>query len=204
MKFKIIGLLFLMSISFTLSAQTQTDLQVAFKQSYIQEGDGSYSEAIQSLIKYYEDDSYEINLRLAWLNYLAGSYTESISYYNRSIQIRPLSIEARLGLTYPASAIGNWDQVVTQYKDILKLAPSHYTANLRLGQIYLNRKEYKKASDYLELLINQHPFTYDVMINTAWNYYYEGKLREAKILFQKVLLIYSGDESALLGLSKIK
>jgi tetratricopeptide (TPR) repeat protein len=115
-----------------------------------------------------------------------------------------LSIEARLGLTYPASAIGNWEQVITQYKDVLKIAPNNYTANLRLGQIYLNRKEYQTAAKYLELMINQYPFTYDVMISTAWNYYYEGKLREAKILFQKVLLIYPKDESATLGLSNIK
>lgn len=204
MRIKIISLLILLSLSFSLSAQNPNELQNAFKQSYIQESEGKYSEAIQSLKKYYDKDSYEINLRLGWLTYLAGSYIESISYYNKSINIRPLSIEARLGLTYPSSAIGNWDQVVKQYKDILKMAPSHYTANLRLGQIYLNRKEYDKASDYLELLINQHPFTYDVMISAAWNYYYEGKLREAKVLFQKVLLIYSNDESALLGLSKIK
>ncbi|RLD67212.1 MAG: hypothetical protein DRI84_03035 [Bacteroidetes bacterium] len=204
MKYKIIGLIILFVLSLNAKAQSQEDLQNAFVQSYSQENEGKYSEAIQTLVKYYSEDSYEINLRMAWLNYLSGLYTESISYYQRSIHLRPLSIEARLGLTYPAAAVGNWAQVILQYKDILKIAPNNYTANLRLGQIYLSRKEYQAASRYLELLINQYPFTYDVMISTAWNYFYEGKLRKAKILFQKVLLIYPKDESAVLGLSKIK
>jgi len=201
---KILSLIILLFVGISVSAQSQEDLQNAFSQSYTQEKEGKYSDAIQSIVKYYSEDSYEVNLRLAWLNYLSGLYTKSISYYQRSVLLRPLSIEARLGLTYPASAIGNWEQVITQYKDVLKIAPNNYTANLRLGQIYLNRKEYQTASRYLELMINQYPFTYDVMISTAWNYYYEGKLREAKILFQKVLLIYPKDESATLGLSNIK
>ena len=201
---KLLSLIVLLLVGISVSAQSQEDLQNAFSQSYTQEKEGKYSDAIQSIVKYYSEDSYEVNIRLAWLNYLSGLYTKSISYYQRSILLRPLSIEARLGLTYPASAIGNWEQVITQYKDVLKITPNNYTANLRLGQIYLNRKEYQTAAKYLELMINQYPFTYDVMISTAWNYYYEGKLREAKILFQKVLLIYPKDESATLGLSNIK
>jgi len=201
---KLISFIILLFIGLSVSAQSREELQNAFLKSYSLENEGKYTDAVQALVKYYSEDSYELNLRLAWLNYLSGLYTESISYYQRSIHLRPLSIEARLGITYPASAVGNWEQVISQYKDILTIAPNNYTANLRLGQIYLNRKEYQKASQYLELLINQYPFTYDVMISTAWNYFYQEKLREAKILFQKVLLIYPKDESATLGLSKIQ
>jgi hypothetical protein len=49
-----------------------------------------------------------------------------------------------------------------------------------------------------------YPFTYDVVINTAWNYYYLGKLREAKVLFNKALLLNPGDESATKGIQAIK
>jgi len=177
---------------------------LAFEKSYAHEYSGKYSDAIKDLAAVYSDNSYEINLRLGWLNYLAGNFTEAISYYQRSISIRPLSIKARLGLNYPASAVGNWEKVINQYKYILKIAPNNYTANLRLGQIYLNRKEYKAAARYFELLLSQYPFTYDVIINTAWSYYYQGKQREAKLLFQKVLLIYANDKSAKQGLNSIK
>jgi len=199
----VLGVL-LLTLGMNLNAQSHEDLQKAFADSYSYESIGKYTDAIQSIKKYYSAESYEMNLRLAWLNYLSGQFTESISYYSKSIKLQPLSIEARLGLVYPASAVGNWEQVIEQYLEVLKIAPDNYTANLRLGQIYMNRKKYTEASKYLDLLISQYPFTYDVMINTAWNYYYQGKLREAKVLFQKVLLIYSNDESALLGLKSIK
>jgi tetratricopeptide (TPR) repeat protein len=195
---------FILAFAFNLNAQSQEDLQKAFADSYSYESIGKYTDAVQSLKKHYSNESYEINVRLAWLSYMSGQYTESISYYKKAIKLQPLSIEARLGLCYPSSAVGNWEQVIQQYNEILKVAPNNYTANLRLGQIYMNRKKYTQASKHLDILISQYPFTYDVMINTAWNYYYQGKLREAKVLFQKVLLVYSNDESALLGLKSIK
>ena len=205
MKVKIVFMgFFMLALGLNIQAQSQEELQKAFADSYSYESIGKYTDAIQSLKKYYSTESYEINVRLAWLSYMSGQYTESISYYQKSIKLQPLSIEARLGLCYPASAVGNWEQVIQQYNEILKIAPNNYMANLRLGQIYMNRKKYSTASKYLDLLISQYPFTYDVMINTAWNYYYQGKLREAKVLFQKVLLIYANDESALLGLKSIK
>ena len=198
----VLSLMMLMSVS--LKAQSLEDTQKAFSSSYSFEYAGKYTEAIQSIKSVYQEKSYEINIRLGWLNYLSGQFTESISYYTKAEKLQPMSIEAYLGLCYPASAVGNWEQVIQQYDAILKIAPNNYTANLRLGQIYMNRKEYAKASKYLDPLISQYPFTYDVMINTAWNYFYQEKFREAKILFQKVLLIYSTDESALLGLKSIK
>ena len=188
----------------SLKAQTQGELQKAFASSYTLEYAGKYTDAIQSVKTVYSAKSYEINIRLGWLNYLSGQFTESISYYTKAIDLQPISIEAYLGLCYPASAVGNWEQVIQQYESILKIAPNNYTANLRLGQIYMNRKQYTKAGSHLELLLSQYPFTYDVMINTAWNYFYQEKLREAKVLFQKVLLIYRTDESAILGLESIK
>ena len=185
-------------------AQSQKELEKAFLESYTLETNGEYSKAVITLTKVYNKDSYELNLRLAWLNYLSGQYTESMTYYRRSISLKPLSIEALLGLTYPASAMGNWEMVIKSYLQILKIDKNNYTANLKLAQIYLSREEYAKAEPYFTLLLNQYPFTYDVVLNTAWNNYYLGKFRAAKILFQKVLLLSPNDISATAGLKKIQ
>ena len=93
----LIGLLIL-AISLNVNAQSQVDLQNAFAESYTFENEGKYSEAIKSIKKYYDIESYEVNIRLAWLSYMSGQFTESISYYQKSITLRPLSIEARLGI----------------------------------------------------------------------------------------------------------
>jgi tetratricopeptide (TPR) repeat protein len=192
-------ILLITSLGFIAQAQEDKVLK-AFSESYTFEKTGNYANAAEALKKVYEENSYAINLRLGWLNYMAGQYTVSMTYYSTCMKLMPLSIEARLGFTYPASAAGNWDQVLAKYEEILKIDPNNYTANLYAGQIYFRRKDYKKAANYFDLLLNHYPFTYDVLISTAWNNYYLAKTREAKVLFQKANYLNPGDQSAADGL----
>ncbi len=191
-------------ISQNLSAQDKATLPDIFSTSYTYETSGEYSKATELLKKVYDESSYEINLRLGWLTYKAGLFSESAAYYNKAIALMPLSIEARLGYVMPASSAGNWDQVVTRYNEILKIDPNHYTVNYRMGLIYYGRKDYQSAFRYLEKIANMYPFDYDALIMLGWTEYQLGKLREAKVLFGKALLNRPGDASALEGISLIK
>jgi len=194
--------LFLFSLN--LSAQDKSALSEVFSASYTYETNAEYSKAIEVLRKVYDESSYEINLRLGWLTYQSGLFTESIAYYNKAIALMPLSIEAKLGYALPASSAGNWSQVITRYNEVLKLDPNHYTTNYRLGLIYYGRKDYQNAFRHFERIVNLYPFDYDALIMTAWTDYQLGKLREAKILFGKALLNKPGDTSALEGMALIK
>lgn len=133
---KFISILLLLVTALSIQAQNEKRLQEAFSASYKHETDGDYTKAADVLRKAYNDSSYELNLRLGWLTYLNGSFTESAAYYNKAIQLMPLSIEARLGFVLPASAMGNWDHVIARYNEILKIDPNHYLTNYRLGLIY--------------------------------------------------------------------
>lgn len=185
-------------------SQNDNSVQIAFASSYQQERDGEYSEAINILKNIYDEDSYEINLRLGWLHYLSGLFSESAPYYLKCIQLRPLSIEARLGIVNPAAAMGNWTQVENTYNDILAMDPENSTANYRLGVIYYGKAEYKMALKYFERLLNHYPFDYDAIIMSAWTYFKMGEMRKAKVLFNKALLNQPNDKSALEGLSLIQ
>jgi tetratricopeptide (TPR) repeat protein len=197
-------LLFIFS-SPTLFGQTnQAALQDAFSKSYQYEYRGNFADAISTLKTVYQEDSYEINVRLGWVTYLAGQFTESSAYYQKAIALKPYSIEAKLGFANPASALGNWDQVIAQYNDILAIDPQNTTTNYRMGSIYYGRKDYGKAEKYLEKVVNLYPFDYDSNILCAWTFLKLGKLREAQVLFNKVLLIKPADASALEGLGLIK
>ncbi len=188
----------------SLSAQDYKVLQDAFVASYSYENNSNFPKAIEALKKVYDPQSYEINIRLGWLNYKAGNHNESIGYYTKAIQLKPYSIEARLGFALPASAMGNWNQVLNKYIEILKIDENNYTANYHIGLIYYNRKEYATAYKNFEKLANMYPFDYDATHMYAWTNFRLGKLREAKILFNKTLLIKPGDASALEGLGLIK
>jgi len=203
LRYLAISLLF---ISFIHSAKAQDYqvLQDAFSKSHAYEARGNFADAIASLKKVYLEDSYEINLRLGWVTYLAGLFTESSAYYQKAINLKPYAIEAKFGFVNPASALGNWDQVVAQYNEILKIDPQNTLANYRMGSIYYGRRDFVKAEKYLEKVVNLYPFDYDSMVLFAWTNLKLGKLREAQVLFNKVLLNKPRDPSAVEGLSLIK
>ena len=139
-------------LAFTLNVKAQdSGLTEAFRKSYSLEKDGEYAKAANVLKASKSENHYYISLRLGWLMYMAGSFQESAAHYKKAIQQMPLSIEARLGLVLPLSAMGNWDQVVTQYLEILKTDPNNSTANYRLAMIYYNRSDFQKAFRHLEI-----------------------------------------------------
>jgi len=199
--------LVIIGIIFASAIHAQSDLKViesAFESSYSMETKGEYANAVSTLKAVYNETSYEINLRLGWLTYLSGLFTESTAYYQKAIKLKPYSIEAKFGYAFPASAMGNWDQVITQYQEILKIDPQNTLANYRMGSIAYGKNDFTTAEKYLEKVVNLYPFDYDSNILFAWTNYKLGKLRESQVLFHKVLLIKPKDSSAMEGLGLIK
>lgn len=182
----------------------QENVITAFKDSYTLEQSGDYAKAAEKVNSIYQADSYEINLRLGWLNYMAGKLNESEKYYAKAISLKPYSIESRLGMAYPLAAQAKWDDLVVLYNKILEIDPQNTLVNYRMGLIYYNRESYERADQYLEKVINLYPFDYDTMILLAWNKLALQKFKEAKILFNKVLMYSPNDASALEGLKLIK
>ena len=184
--------------------QNSTKVYESFIESYGLEATGNYSNAIDKIIDIYAEDSYDMNIRLGWLYYNLGNYPESEKYYQRSMEILPYSIEAKLGYVLPVSGLGYWDKVIEVYNDILKIDPQNTLVNYRMGGIYYERKEYEKAYDFLEMVINLYPNDFDAVLLYAWTHYQMGKLKEAKVLFNKALLIKPNNASAQYGLGLIK
>jgi tetratricopeptide (TPR) repeat protein len=200
-------LLYAVCIACSMTMHGQTNLKAvedAFESSYALQDKANYTGAIGALKSVYDENSYEINVRLAWLNYLAGSFTESTAYYQKAINLKPYAIEAKFGFAYPAAALGNWDQVITQYEEILKIDPQNTLANYRMGSIFYGKQDYEKAEKFLEKVINLYPFDYDSNILYAWTNLKLGKSREANVLFHKVLMMRPKDSSAMEGLGMIK
>jgi len=203
MKKIILIVLVVSAISFNMNAQN-TSLINAFNNSYALEKKGDFSNARKELQTVYNEKSYEINLRMGWLLYNEGEMINSVKFYEKAIALMPYAIEAKLGLVYPLSSLGNWEAVLETYLKILKTDPNNTLINYRTGLIYYNRKEYAKANTYLQKNINLYPFNYDNLILSAWSYLNLGQQTEAKVLFEKCLLFNAEDESAKAGLKLIK
>ncbi len=187
-----------------LMAQNSDRVIRAFQESYAMERTGELQKSAEALRKVYDEKSYEINLRLGWITYLSGSFIESVSYYNRAINIMPYAVEPRFGVAYPLSAMGNWDQIIGHYEKILEITPNNSVALYRLGVIYYNREEYVTANQHLEKVVNLYPFDLDGLLMLGWCKYRMKQLREARILFERALMHTPNNASALEGLSLVK
>jgi tetratricopeptide (TPR) repeat protein len=196
-------MIFILSVLASI-AQDYTRLTSAFRESYAKEKSGKYDEAASALKACYDPASYEINLRLGWLTYLQGQFSESLDYYKKAVDLMPYAIEPCLGLVLPASSLANWDMVITHYNKILAIDPNNTVTLYRLGLISYDRKDFKQAYLYFEKVVNLYPFDYQSVLMLAWTNYKLGKTREAKILFNKALLYYPEDESAKEGLRLLK
>ncbi len=197
----------LMIIGTQLLSQKKPSKVDAFHESLTLEASGNYAKAIEALdavIKEYKDD-YLLNLRLGWLHYLARNYEKSNRFYSQALAMSGgKAIEALLGKTYPLSAQGDWEGVAAAYTQVLKLDPENYTANLRLGQIYLNRGLYAEARAYLEKAFTQYPGSYEPNVSLGWTYYYLGNRQKATQLLTTALMLSPGDTLVQKGLNVIK
>lgn len=186
------------------SQNTPEVIGAAFKTSIESEIAGEYSKAIEAIQQVYSEDSYEQNLRMGWLNYQAGSFTESAAYYERACKLMPLSIEAKMGFVMPAAALGSWPQIETKYREVLAIDPHNSLVNYRMGQLHYGREDYAGAHNYFEAVVNHYPFDKNGVLMLGWTNLRLGKNREAKVLFQKVLWIDADNASATEGLGMIR
>ena len=182
----IIGLFILFFFISINKLNAQQNISVAFSKSYAYEYNSDYTKAISALTAL-NQDNYQINLRLGWLNYMNKDYAKSETHYKKAVAIEPSSIEARFGYVLPLSALGNWNSVLAVYLEVLKLDPNNSIANYRTASIYFNRKEYANATAYISKVIRLYPFDYDSNLLLGKIYKAQNKIAEAKKYFEKAL-----------------
>lgn len=184
------------------SAWAQQDPAAAFASSYTAEAKADYAEAIAPIRAIYTG-TYEQNLRLGWLYFLAKNYTTAAAHYQKAVEQRPYAIEPKLGLIKPLNALGQVERMLSTYESILKIDPQNTQANYWTGVIFLNRKAYAQAARYFERVVNLYPFDYDSNLSLAWAYLNLGKKAEARALYTRALLIRPGDAAATAGLRRL-
>jgi len=204
LKRKLILPIFIIASFSSVAQVSQETQEAAFAKSYQYEKNGDFKVSADVLKKVFDESSYELNLRLGWLNYNAGLFDESIIFYSTAQKLKPYSEEARFGLILPKAALGRWDEVIELYNKILEISPNNTVAMYRLGLVYYGRKDYTRAQPLFKKVVDLYPFGYDGLLMLGWTSYFLGNYSQAKVLFNKVKLYSPNDASANEGLQLIK
>ena len=166
-------IVYLLMANVAFSQVSQDVLQAAFSKSYVSEKNGDFTASMEPLKKVYDESSYELNLRLGWLNYNAGLFDEAIIFYGRAQKLKPYSEEARFGLILPLAALGKWNDVIKIYDAILETSPNNSVALYRLGLVYYGRKDYNKANTLFKKVVDLYPFGYDADVRLDFLFFGE-------------------------------
>ncbi len=100
--------------------------------------------------------------------------------------------------------MGNWAQVKSQYIKILEVDPQNTKANYYFGLMYYESGDFEPAAKHFGKVVNLYPFNIESVLMYAWSNLQLGKIREAEVLFNEVLIIDPYNQSALEGLELIK
>ncbi|MEI7906117.1 MAG: tetratricopeptide repeat protein [Bacteroidota bacterium] len=199
-------LLSLFFVTLALPGQKGDDKMRAFTVSIQDETSKNYAKAIQGMmdIKEAYKNDYLVHLRLGWLYYLAKEYETSVKYYQEAVRLSDNSIESMLGITMPYAELKKWDNVQEMYKNIIAKDKYHYTANLRLGQMYYNVGNYVIAKKYFETVYENYPGDYEINLYMGWTFYYLGSRTKAQYYFVNAIVLNASDTSAKDGLELTK
>jgi tetratricopeptide (TPR) repeat protein len=98
-----------------------------------------------------------LNYAVGAVYYLQSRYSEAESALKQSLAAQPDQVAASyyLGLTY--DAIGDDDQAVPIFRDLLKHHPQHAPSYVKLGGILLREHQYEEAQQDLERAVSLDP-----------------------------------------------
>lgn len=177
-----------------------------YRQSYTLEAKGDINGAL-ALMKRIGTESrpdYVYELRTGWLLYLAARHGESVAAYQRAITLEPDAVEPRLGVMLPLMADRRWKEAERYGAAVLAAAPGESTAQARVAYIHYILGQYDRAeSDYRKAL-RAWPANVELRAGLGWSLLKQGKTRDARAEFDKVLSIAPDHASAKEGRAAVQ
>jgi len=178
--------------------QTQQAYQ-DFTKASIALSRGNYGDArkyLESAIREDPQSAY-LNRKMGLLLKEFRKYPEALAYARKGVALEPESITGITLLGDLYALTGNDDLAIEQYQKILDLDPKTQRIRLLLTTILVRKKQFQKALNHLDILIEQNP---ELVIA----HYYLGRInlemghyKEAEKAFDEALKLNAGLEPAL-------
>ncbi len=187
-KFTLLLSLILIANGFAL---THEEIKDAYYKSYNYEKIENYTDAIKAIMIVYQEypNGYTVNLRLGWLYYLNENYANSLSHYEKAIQISPYSIEAKLGHLLPLLAQEKYGEVEKEAFKILDVDYYNYYGNLRLIFALRMKEKYDVAEKIALKMLAVYPIDVSFLTEFGLIKHAQGKVDRAIQIFSDVLIL---------------
>lgn len=175
----ILSFFFLFTISYSAFSQNKIDLLILNK---------NYSEALLAVENQLKiDPSAELFHKKGLIYSSQQKYQKALGAYTKALQIEPNNVDVLSDVAENLSILGNNIDAVKFYKKAIKYDGCNLALQAKLGRVYINQKEYKKAYDTFSKMY-AHDST-----NVYWNKqlaycsFRVFKQKEAVHLYEKVI-----------------
>ena len=163
----------------------------AWSESYRLEAAARYADAAAQIEGYVRNSEYA-QIRLAWLFYLQGKFSESIAGYRRAQTMNPHSIDAALGVTLPLMAQWRWQEAADASRAVLAKAPWNYTAATRLLAAEEAMKQWRQMAEDAAQLAARYPSDATAWVYVARAEAWQNNVDKAREAYARVLQIVPG------------
>ncbi|WP_299494028.1 hypothetical protein [uncultured Shewanella sp.] len=149
----------LVIFSFNALSSNSNLRELSFSKSYGYEKIGDYQNAINSLVSVYkkEPKDYILNLRLGYLYYLQGSFSNAKFHYLAAKKILPNALSPQLGMMRISNVKEKFDDTEALGYEVIKKDFYNYYANLYLSYALRKNKKYNAAAEIDKKMLDVYP-----------------------------------------------
>jgi tetratricopeptide (TPR) repeat protein len=131
------------------------------------------------LLQKHPDDAI-LNYAVGAVYYLQNKYPEAESSLKKSLAAQPDQVAAWYYLALTYDAIGDDEQAVPVFRDLLKNHPQHALSYVKLGGILLRQHQYEEAEQDLERAISLDPGSVEAHYQLSILFRHLGKTTESE------------------------
>ena len=172
-------------ILFSLTSHAWADTD-PWKESYRLESVFQYDAALDALNSISAENELVL-LRRGWLNYVKGSHSKAIDYYQKAISRNGKSLDARLGIILPLLAQQRWREAAQNANKVLEVAPWNYYAHVRLMEAEEALKDWAQLAKHAQSVYERYPSDATVLVYLARANQKSGNNGAAKEAYKKLL-----------------
>lgn len=164
------------------------------------------SDRLIELVEEYEKDwrspNYDQSMELASLYDELGMEEKALSYYERASRKSRRSVDPRLKIIQILERRGKDKEVISEYKQLIRIAPQRYRFQFDLVRLYFrigDRKAAEKMLDRIESRFRRDP---DVHVTLADTYMRFDMREDALRIYKKLVRMDPRNDAYILGLGE--
>lgn len=180
------------------NAPGTVDVAEAYARSFGYERTEAYEDAVRALAPVYEayPKGYTVNLRMGWLFYLNGNYSNAEAHYESAEAAAPTALEPRLGRLLPLLAQERWADAEALGYQIVSQDHYSYYGNLRLAAALRMQGKLDAAYQLALKMVTAYPTDVLHLVEFARIVEARGDVEEARRIFGEILILDPENEVA--------